>query len=198
MHDVKKIMSMVFLVLILIACSKEPTIEEIEQTFPMNINVGKLEAVNQNKEPFNTDQLEDKVWLASFIFTNCDTVCSPMTATMARLQTKLQSEGLEDVQIVSFSIDPEHDTPEVLLDFANSMDADFTNWQFITGYNQEEIESFANTSFLSPAAQLEGSNQFVHSTSIYLVNQRGTVLNQYDAVADTPFEEIISDIRKLK
>jgi protein SCO1 len=194
----KKILGSMFLFLFLIACSKEPTIEEIEQTFPMNISVGEIEAVNQNEEPFNTDQLEDKVWLASFIFTNCDTVCSPMTATMSKLQSQLQSEGLEEVQLVSFSIDPEQDTPEVLVDFANKMDADFTNWQFITGYNQEEIESFANTSFLSPAAQLEGSDQFVHSTSIYLINQRGTVLNQYDAVADTPFDEIIADIRKLK
>ncbi|MBD8067478.1 SCO family protein [Bacillus sp. PS06] len=194
----KKMSALIIFVILLGACSTKPSIEEIEQTFPMNLTVGEIQAVNQNEEPFNVDELKGNIWLASFIFTNCDTVCSPMTATMAKLQYELEMEGLEEVQLVSFSIDPENDTPDVLVDFAQKMDADFTNWQFVTGYDQAEIESFANTSFLSPAAQIEGSNQFVHSTSIYLVNQRGTVLKQYDAVAATPFEEIIEDIRKLK
>lgn len=196
--SVKSILLLAVTLLILTACSPKPSIEEIEQSFPMNLSTGDIEAVNQNNEPFNLENLEGKVWLASFIFTNCDTVCSPMTATMSKLQTQLQEADLQDIKLISFSIDPENDTPEVLRSFGEAMDADFSNWQFLTGYNQEEIESFANTSFLSPAARIDESDQFVHSTSIYLINQRGTVLKQYDAVAETPFEEIIEDIKKLK
>ncbi|WP_078547995.1 SCO family protein [Litchfieldia alkalitelluris] len=196
--NIKSILLSIIVLLFITACSPKPSIEEIEQSFPMNLSTGDIEAVNQNNEPFTLKNLEGKVWLASFIFTNCETVCSPMTATMSKLQTQLKEAGIQDIELISFSIDPENDTTEVLRTFGEEMDADFSNWQFLTGYTQDEIESFANTSFLSPAARIDESDQFIHSTSIYLINQRGTVLKQYDAVAATPFEEIIEDIQKLK
>lgn len=56
--------------------------------------------------------MKDKVWVADFIFTSCETVCPPMTANMEKLQNMLQKEGIKDVEFVSFSVDPEVDTPE--------------------------------------------------------------------------------------
>ena len=182
--------------LFMTGCTSGQTLEEIEATFPMSLDVQSLEAVNQDGQSFTTDNLDGEVWLASFIFTNCDTVCSPMTATMSKLQQKLKDEGVH-ASLVSFSIDPENDTPEVLKDFGETMDADFSSWDFLTGYDQETIEIFANTSFLTPAAKIEGSNQFIHSTSIYLISQSGKVLQQYDGVAETPFDQIITDVKKL-
>jgi len=184
-------------VLIAAGCSEKPNVEEIEKSFPMSLKVGEFEGINQTGEPISNEDVEGKVWLASFIFTNCDTVCSPMTATTSRLQTELKERNI-DVTFLSFSIDPEYDTPAVLKEFGQRMDADFSNWHFLTGYDQETIESFANISFLSPAAKIEGSNQYMHSTSLYLINQRGTLLQQYDAVTDIPIDQIASDIKKLK
>jgi len=187
---------MLLFTILFTGCGNGPSQEEIEATFPMSLNVQSLEAINQDEETITTDELDGDIWLASFIFTNCDTVCSPMTATMSKLQQKLKDAGVE-ATLVSFSIDPENDTPEVLQDFGEKMDADFSNWHFLTGYSQETIESFANTSFLTPAAKIDGSNQFIHSTSIYLISQTGTVLQQYEGVAQTPFDQIISDVKKL-
>jgi protein SCO1 len=174
--------------------------EDVEASFPMSVEVDELEAVNQDGAKVRLSDLnQDKIMIADFIFTNCDTVCLPMTANMAKLQSEIKRAGLEDdVQLVSISIDPEQDTPETLTEYSKRHSADYSNWTFLTGYSREEIETFANVSFKTPAAKVEGSNQFVHATSFFLVSESGTLLNKYEGVSDPPFEDIIEDIGKLK
>jgi protein SCO1 len=171
----------------------------VEESFPMSVEVGELEAVKHNGDKIRLSDLnKDKILIADFIFTNCDTVCLPMTANMAKLQNKIKDAGLQHkVQLVSISIDPEEDTPETLTEYSKRHNADYGNWTFLTGYTRDEIESFANVSFKTPAAKVEGSNQFVHATSFFLVGESGTLLNKYEGVSDPPFEEIIKDIEKL-
>ncbi|WP_374055008.1 SCO family protein [Rossellomorea sp. FM04394] len=174
--------------------------ENVEESFPMKVEVGDLNAVDQNGESTSLSELnKGKIVIADFIFTNCDTVCLPMTANMAKLQKKVTDAGLEDeLQLVSISVDPEHDTPEVLKEYSSRYEMDDENWSFLTGYSRDEIESFANVSFKTPAAQVEGSNQFVHGTSFYLVSENGVLLKQYEGVSNPPYEEMIEDIEKLK
>lgn len=189
----KKIMSIVLAVLVLVGCSQSINLEE---HFSLNGTVESLEAVNQDGKEVEMTDYEDNVWVATFIFTNCDTVCSPMTAHIATLQKQLKDKKV-DAELVSFSIDPEHDTPEVLKAYGEQFGADFKNWNFLTGYDQAEIESFSNISFLAPAAKLEGSTQFVHSTSIFLM-KGSQILEQYDGVSEVPYEKIIEDIKLLQ
>jgi protein SCO1 len=172
---------------------------KVEESFPMSVTVGELEAVDQNGENVKLSSLnKDKIIIADFVFTNCETVCLPMTANMAEFQREIENAGLQDdVQLVSISIDPEQDTPETLTEYSKRHSADYSNWRFLTGYTREEIESFANVSFKTPAAKVEGSNQFVHATSFFLVSESGTLLNKYEGVSDPPYEEIIKDIEKL-
>src|SRR5690625_7881697 len=73
--------------------------------------------INQDNEEVSKSDLDCEFWVANFIFTNCDTVCPPMTSNMANLQSHLSEAGLEDVQLVSFTADPERDTPEALKEF---------------------------------------------------------------------------------
>ncbi|MCA1031144.1 SCO family protein [Bacillus timonensis] len=186
---------MIGMLLLLTACKNHE--EDMYKEFPMSLEVGEFQGVNQDGETVTDTNVKGDVWLATFIFTSCDTVCLPMTATMAKLQQRLKAENLE-VKLVSFSIDPDHDQPDVLKEYAERFEADFSNWDFLTGYSQEDIESFVNVSFLSPAAKIEGSNQFMHSTAIYLVGANGVVLKSYEGVGDTPFDEIVKDTKKLK
>ncbi|MGD6965975.1 SCO family protein [Rossellomorea vietnamensis] len=172
--------------------------ENIEETFPMSMEIDEFSAVNQDGEAVTLSELKGRITIADFIFTSCDTVCLPMTANMAHLQKKLKEANLEeDVKLISFSIDPENDTPEILTEYSQRYEADLAHWDFLTGYTQEEIELFANRSFNTPAAKVEGSNQFVHGTSFYLISENGTVLKQYEGVSDPPFDEMIEDIKKL-
>jgi|GEM_PF-607646 len=74
--------------------------------------------------------LKGHVTIVDFIFTNCPFICPPMTNNMRALQEKLAGSG---VRFASFSVDPKHDTPEALRNFANAHGADFANWSFLTG-----------------------------------------------------------------
>ncbi|MCA1055246.1 SCO family protein [Rossellomorea aquimaris] len=188
--------TVLMLAVVLAGCGKG----DVEATFPMRVEVGELEAVDQDGSKVRLSELnKDKIVIADFIFTSCDTVCLPMTANMKKLQDKIKEAGLqEDVQLVSISIDPEIDTPETLNEYSQRHGADDNNWTFLTGYTRDEIESFANVSFKTPAAKVEGSNQFIHATSFFLVSESGTLLNKYEGVSGPPYEEIIKDIQKLK
>ncbi|MDX8343102.1 SCO family protein [Rossellomorea sp. YZS02] len=185
-----------FCLLLLSGCQGE----DVEDSFPMKVEVGDLDAVDQSGEKtVLADLYRGKILIADFIFTSCDTVCLPMTANMSKLQQKIADAGFEnEVQLVSLSIDPEHDTPEVLTEYSSRYEFDDENWSFLTGYSRDEIESFANVSFKTPAAEVEGSDQFVHGTSFYLVSENGVLLKQYEGVSNPPYEEIIEDIERLK
>lgn len=83
----------------------------------LNWDVEKFAFTDQNGKKFGSSELKDKVWVADFIFTSCQTVCPPMTANMAKLQKMLHAEGIKDVEFVSFSVDSEVDTPEKITEF---------------------------------------------------------------------------------
>ncbi|RSD26328.1 SCO family protein [Mesobacillus subterraneus] len=153
---------------------------------------------NQDGKSFGKEDLKGKVWVADFIFTNCADVCPPMTANMAKLQDMIKEEGLKDVEIVSFSVDPTVDSPEVLKDYGNKFSVDFSNWSFLTGYSQEEIEQFALESFKALVKKPESGDQVIHGTDFYLVDQNGNMRKYYTGLKEVPFEQIIKDIKTLQ
>ncbi|WP_413632772.1 SCO family protein [Mesobacillus jeotgali] len=153
---------------------------------------------DQNGESLSKADLKGKVWVASFIFTNCADVCPPMTANMAKLQDMMKEEGLEDVEIVSFSVDPTVDSPEVLKEYGDKFNVDFMNWSFLTGYSQEEIEKFALENFKTLVKKPETGDQVIHGTDFYLVDQNGDMRKYYTGLKEVPFEQIIEDIKTLQ
>ncbi|WP_078381356.1 SCO family protein [Sutcliffiella halmapala] len=180
--------------ILLTACGADKEVN-LDEEFSMKLEVSELEGINQDEEAFITSDKKGEFWLANFIFTNCDTVCPPMTANMAKVQRELVEEGL-DISIVSFSIDPAEDTSDILKEYGDRFEADYANWDFVTGYDQETIEKFANVSFMVPAAKEEGSDQYMHSTGIFLVDKEGYVREQYSGL-DVPLEEIMEDVKKV-
>jgi cytochrome oxidase Cu insertion factor (SCO1/SenC/PrrC family) len=87
--------------------------------------------IDQRGRPVRRADLEGKVWIASFIFTNCPDECPLMTAEMARLQSDLAH--IDDLRLVSISVDPDRDTPAVLSQYAERFNADSGRWFFLTG-----------------------------------------------------------------
>lgn len=162
---------------------------------PVSWEVEDFTFTNQNNEDVSLADLQGEVWLADFVFTNCTTVCLPMMANMTELQEQLKQEGL-NVRIVSFSVDPTVDTPEVLKSYAENYGADLSSWDLLTGYSPEKIDAFAMKSFQSVARKPANEDQVVHGTSFYLVDQEGVVRKYYNGI-DPPTEEIISDIEIL-
>lgn len=164
----------------------------------LNYQIEDFEFTNQNGEQVGLKDLEGKVWVADFIFTNCDTVCLPMTSNMKRLQTMAEEEGIENIDFVSFSVDPVNDTPEAFKTFGDLYEANYDNWNFLTGYDQKFIEEFALDSFKTLVQKPKGEDQVIHQSLFFLVDKEGKVQKSYSGVSDVPYEEIINDIKKLK
>ncbi|OAT82709.1 cytochrome c oxidase assembly protein [Bacillus sp. MKU004] len=152
---------------------------------------------NQQNEKVSLKDLEGKVWIADFIFTNCETVCPPMTFNLTKLQKELKEAGVEDYKIVSFSVDPENDTPQALKEYISGYEADTGKWELLTGYKFDEIKDFAEHSFKTIVAKDPNSDQVIHQTSFFLVNQEGVVVKNYSGNSDVPYDEITSDMKTL-
>ena len=163
-----------------------------------NWPVGDFTYTNQNGKPFGLRDLEGKVWVTNFIFTNCDDVCLPMTANMKKLQDLAAEEGIKNIEFVSFSVDPAVDSPEVLTDFGKSFNADFKNWHFLTGFEQTEIEKFALTDFKTLVKKPESGDQVIHGTDFYLISGEGKIMKYYTGLAEIPLDEIIRDIKSIQ
>ena len=180
------------LILLLSGCGKK----EIENA--VNWPIKDFTATNQQNKQIGLKDLKGKVWVSAFIFTSCADVCPPMTANMVKLQKKLKEENLKDVELVSFSVDPTVDTPEVLTNYAKQFGVEFSNWTFLTGYSQEFIEKFATESFKTIVKKPVEGNQVIHQTYLYLVDQKGNIKKTYSGYKDVPYEEIINDIKTLQ
>lgn len=164
----------------------------------LNYEVEDFTFTNQDGEQLGLQDLQGKVWLADFIFTNCETICLPMTSNMKKLQTMAAEEDIENIEFISFSVDPTVDSPEILKAYAEQHEADFTNWNFLTGYEQKFIEQFGLKSFKTLIQKPASDDQVIHQSYFYLVNQEGKIQKYYSGASDTPFEEIIDDIKKLQ
>ncbi|MCM3789533.1 SCO family protein [Domibacillus indicus] len=167
----------------------------------MDVEVQDFTYTNQNGEQVGLADLKGKVWLANFIFTNCTTVCPPMTRNMSELQDRLNEEGVQNYEIVSFSIDPARDTPQALKSYISHYEADESNWNLLTGYEEEEISAFAEKSFQAIALPDPKSDQFIHGTSFYLVDEKGIVVKSYPGNKqdgeEVPFDEMVQDVKSL-
>lgn len=153
---------------------------------------------DQDGKPFGLSDLEGKIWVSDFVFTTCADVCLPMTKNMATLQKMLKDEGIKDVELVSFSVDPVVDTPENLTLFAKHFKVDFSNWHFLTGYTQAEIEEFAKTDFKAVVIKPENEDQVIHGTDFYLMDQNGKIMKYYDGMDEKNFKDMINDIKTLQ
>src|SRR6185295_576676 len=85
---------------------------------------------NQNGQPFGSADLANKIWIADFIFTSCPGPCPIISSRMSELQKPLEKT---DVHLVSFTVDPDKDTPQVLRNYADRLSAKPDRWDFLTG-----------------------------------------------------------------
>ena len=186
----KKLLTLIVLVFMLLLAGCGQGIED-----PLNWEIEEFNFTNQDNEEVGLADLQGEVWLADFIFTNCTTVCLPMTSNMVDLQSQFKEQGL-DVQIVSFSVDPTVDSPEVLKSYAENYGADFASWNLLTGYSPEDIDAFAMDNFKTIARKPENDDQVLHGTSFFLVDKNGVIMKDYNGV-NPPVEEILTDAEIL-
>jgi protein SCO1/2 len=141
-------------------------------------------------KPLSLDDLRGKVWVADFIFTRCPGPCPAMSLKFAQLQRAFRK--LADVRLVSISVDPEHDTPEVLTAYADSYEADPERWLFLTGEKQTIINLAVNAFKISA-----GDDPQLHGTHFVLVDRQGRIRGFYRGSEQTALEQLKRDVRRL-
>lgn len=147
--------------------------------------------IDQGGRPFSSDALSGRVWVVDFIFTYCAGPCPVMTANMARLQEKIADAPA--ARLVSISVDPQRDTPEVLAAYAQRFGADPARWYFLTG-DLEAIKTVAVDGF-----KLGGRDDpILHSEKFVLVDQRGRIRGYYDVADSGSLDELASHVRALE
>ncbi|WP_058306962.1 SCO family protein [Gracilibacillus massiliensis] len=151
---------------------------------------------NQDGEDFSKNELDGKYWIADMIFTNCETICPPMTANMARLQGLLEEENI-DAELVSFSVDPDNDSPEVLKEYIKQRGGTFDNWHALTGYSNDEIKSFAQNSFKAFVEKPDNEDQVIHVKTFYLVTPDGNAIKGYNGEKADNMKKIVEDIKAM-
>lgn len=141
--------------------------------------------------------LRGKVWVADFIYTSCTDTCPLQTADMAKLQEQWAKES--DLELVSFSIDPERDTPRVLSQYADRFKADAKRWLFLTG-GKEEIAHLVEDGFrlaAAPASKAKSTGVIVHSPSFVLVDRQMQIRGYYDTRYPESLQRLKKDVATL-
>lgn len=191
-----KYMKGLILVLILFLAACGTGANKIESNMPEDSIVTDFEFTTQDEETLSFEDLKGEWWIADFIFTNCITVCIPMTTNMVTLQEMMAEEDL-DAQIVSFTVDPTVDTPEVLKNYAAGYGADLSNWTFLTGYDFETIKQLSRESFYADLREEPDSDQITHVVRFYLVDPKGQIVKSYIGTDIDDINSIIDDLKKV-
>jgi protein SCO1/2 len=148
---------------------------------------------SQDGVELTLEELRGKVVAVAFIYTSCPDVCPMLTDKMARAQDQLGEDFGSEVAFVSITVDPEHDTPAVLKDYAEAFDADLAGWSFLTGDPTAVVE--AARGFGVVVLPAEG-DQIDHNTLTTLIDRNGTMRVQYIGSRFDP-EEFRHDLLDL-
>lgn len=151
----------------------------------------------RNGQPFGLNELRGQVWVADFIFTNCAGTCPIMTTAMTEIQQNALTEKLDDVKLVSITVDPERDTPEALERFADGYGALKDRWYFLTG-DGAAIQQLANKGFLLSAATGGSTAEpIIHSNRFVLVDRQGRIRGYYDGTDEEGVKQLLEDLKKV-
>jgi len=150
--------------------------------------------INQDGKNFGSTDLRGKIWIADFIYTTCPGPCPMISNRMSELQEPLKKT---DVHLVSFSVDPEKDTPKVLQTYAEKLGAERGRWDFLTG-PKSTIYNLSRDGFKLAASDGSEANGIpVHSTRMILVDRHGEIRGYYDAVAADAVTKLVADTTHL-
>lgn len=133
--------------------------------------------VNQYDSAVSSGNMQGKIYLANFFFTSCPTICPAMNYHVKQVQDRFK--GYKDFRILSFSVDPEHDRPEVLLDYADDIGAVPGRWHFLTG-EKDSIYATARGFFLNAMEDSTAAGGFLHSEYLVLVDWEGRIRSRRD------------------
>lgn len=175
-----------------------PLLRPEPEPLPVLGTLPEFALIDSSGRPFGTTELAGKVWIASFFFTRCPSVCPLIMARMGELQRRLAAAGVADVRLVSITVDPEHDTPEVLRAAEPRYGVDPGRWTLLTG-PRERLHELLVAGFhvpgLDAAALADGD--IPHTTKLALVDGVGRIRGYYGSDEEGAAEVLRHALRLL-
>ncbi|MGZ0172934.1 MAG: SCO family protein [Planctomycetales bacterium] len=175
--------------------SEVPEPVEIKITWPES-GVRDFALTDSRNETLSKNDLLGKPWIASFIFTRCAGPCPRVAAAFKELQKRYPEPN---VNLVTFTVDPDHDTPVVLTRFANFWEADLDRWFFLTG-DKDTVYNMIQKDFLMPVAPSPDPTpgwEIIHTTNICLVDTTGKVVGKYNSLKEDEIALLRRDLDAL-
>jgi len=161
-----------------------------QSTEPDYGTVPSFELFDQLGNTFTKDELLGDVWVVDFVFTTCAGPCPVMTSQFSELQDRFSDQ--EDFRLLSISVNPEYDTPEVLKRYGDDYGADHSRWTFLTG-DREKIRSLAWEGFHVGKEE----DPIFHSTYFILVDKEGKIRGYYISSEKNEIERLWTDTELL-
>ena len=153
-------------------------------------NIPQFEFTNSDGNTVTLDNLKGKVWVADFIFTTCTMACPMMTGNMNIVHKKFKKN--DNVRLVSISVYPEYDTPEVLKNYASQYDADTEKWLFLTG-KEDAVKDIIKDGFKIG----DYEDIIFHSEKFALVDKKGIIRAYYNGMKSEDMKQLKKDINAL-
>lgn len=176
--------------------------DERERLQPL-IQLPNFMLTDQHGNAFNARQLQGKVWIADFVFTRCQGPCPMLTMQMAKLELKLKKDPRwNQMRLMSFSVDPEYDTPKVLTEHSSRVGQQTKQWIWLTG-GRKHMWDIINNGFKlagGPTAMVTddpGHGLINHSTKFVLVDRKLRVRSYYDGMDAQDTKRLLEDIQTI-
>ncbi len=158
--------------------------------------VGEFEFTNQHGEKITQNTVKNKIYVADFFFATCQSICPEMSKNLVDVQKAYEND--DSLLILCHTVNPMHDSVEVLKDYAEVYGAKQGKWHFLTG-DKKKIYSLAMNGYLVNALEDDGSPEgFLHSELLLLVDKKGRVRGMYDGTDKAAVTRLIADIKLLK
>jgi len=149
---------------------------------------------DQTGKTFGSADLENKIYVANFFFTSCPTICKEMQSLMKTIYDRF--EQFQDVRFVSFTVDPDNDTPEVLAQFADRLNVKPEKWHFLTG-EKEKIYTLANSFLLNASEDAAAEGGFLHSDMVVLIDRKKNIRGVYEGTDVKDMKRAIDEVKTL-
>lgn len=179
--------------LALVGCSKP-----VGETLPKLGKIGSFSLTDQSGKSFTAADLHGKVWVAAFFFTRCQSACPLITKRLRALQVHGQKHG-GHFHLVSFSVDPENDTPPVMTAYAKKYHADLSNWSFLTGKYSTIKKLAEDFKMALTGNSSKGSSglQLTHASQLALVDGNMQLRGYYSTNSDADMKKLAHDATHL-
>lgn len=157
--------------------------------------VANFELTNQNGEKITQANYEDKIYVADFFFTTCQTICPIMTDHMVKIQQEIRDD--DDILLLSHTVMPEVDSVAQLKKYAREKGVDSKKWNLVTG-DKKQIYELARKSYLAAKDDPYSPYDLIHTENFVLVDKKKRIRGFYDGTDPESIEKLLKDIKILK